>query len=394
MPRQHATDFVRTSFPLLHYIPAFPLLRFLILLSVLLGSTTPAQAAPQLWLPTPPGETWTIIQGYACGTHNSWDRYSLDLANRDGRTYGAPVRAAADGRIWSWTPKSGTLILSHGDGFYTMYTHMSSVVSTQRDKFVARGTVIGTVGDRGSPGTPHLHFTAFTGHGISASGRQSVELHFAEVSLPEVGGCNQHGGTKVTADGNAQPLPEGPPSIEFAGGEPGRWYSGDVRIDFGGNVTAFSQAWDDQPSEAEPQFKDASTGYIQLSWAGEGLHTLYVRAWGGDDSQIVAEYGPIGYDIPPPTPPAQIEPITVVADQPTALEWEPATDNASGVAGYRVYVGADPKGTSEWFTPTPSLELPALSPGNYVVRVQTIDYADNASEWITLGEIISAPSSK
>src|SRR5262249_30805503 len=153
---------------------------------------------------TPPGETWKVIQGYGCGTHNGWDRYSLDMANSNGRTYGAPVRAAADGRIWSWTSKSGTLILDHGAGFYTMYTHMSSVVTTAGDYSVARGTVIGAVGDRGAPGTPHLHFTAFTGHGIAASDRKSVPLSFAEgYDLPELGGCNQHGGQKLTAGGQA-----------------------------------------------------------------------------------------------------------------------------------------------------------------------------------------------
>src|SRR6185503_6654480 len=108
--------------------------------------------------------------------HNSWDRYSLDLVHADGRTHGAPVRAAADGTIWSWTAKSGTLILAHGDGFYTMYTHMASAATTVRNRFVARGTVIGTVGDRGAPGTPHLHFTAFTGVGVAAQSRHSVPL--------------------------------------------------------------------------------------------------------------------------------------------------------------------------------------------------------------------------
>src|SRR5580765_3567027 len=90
-----------------------------------------AYATSQIWLPTPAGEAWKVLQGYGCGSHNNWDRYSLDLVNADGRTRGAPVRAAADGRIWAWTSKSGTLILDHGAGFYTMYSHMDSVVTTQ-----------------------------------------------------------------------------------------------------------------------------------------------------------------------------------------------------------------------------------------------------------------------
>ncbi|PMP83346.1 MAG: M23 family peptidase, partial [Roseiflexus castenholzii] len=53
-----------------------------------------AGVAPELWLPTPFGEQWRIIQGYACGTHNGWDRYSLDLVRVGGPSAGAPVRAA------------------------------------------------------------------------------------------------------------------------------------------------------------------------------------------------------------------------------------------------------------------------------------------------------------
>ena len=138
----------------------------LLTLLTLALAAKPALAAPQIWLPIPPGETWRVIQGYGCGTHDDWDRYSLDLVNTLGPTRGAPVRAAADGTIWNWVAGSGTLLIKHSDSFYTMYTHMDRAVTTTRDTFVTRGTVIGAVGDRGAPGTPHLHFTAFTGEGI------------------------------------------------------------------------------------------------------------------------------------------------------------------------------------------------------------------------------------
>ena len=95
--------------------------------------STPAYAAPTMMLPTPPGEAWKIIQGYGCGTHNAWDRFSLDLASVDGSTYGAPVRAVADGTIWVHDGSSGTLILDHGDNFYTMYTHMQRLMATRGD---------------------------------------------------------------------------------------------------------------------------------------------------------------------------------------------------------------------------------------------------------------------
>jgi len=145
MPRPHGMPRMRDSvYPhaSLHVAPLLRLVLALIALILALPSA-PAYAAPQLSLPTPPGETWKILQGYGCGSHGSWDRYSLDLVNADGRTRGAPVRAAADGTIWSWTGKSGTLILDHGGGNYTMYTHMASAVTTRKDHFVERGTVIG-----------------------------------------------------------------------------------------------------------------------------------------------------------------------------------------------------------------------------------------------------------
>ena len=164
-------------------------------------------AAPPLWLPTPPGQAWRVIQGYGCGTHDEWDLYSLDLAAAEGPSLGAPVYAAAPGTVLAWVPASGTLILDHGDDLYTMYTHMGSTPYTQRGQTLLRGAQVGNVGDRGAPGNPHLHFTAFTGSGPGGrTGRQSVPLRFAEgYDLPNMGGCNQHGGTlligKITPTG-------------------------------------------------------------------------------------------------------------------------------------------------------------------------------------------------
>jgi len=88
-----------------------------------------------------------------------------------------------------------------------MYTHMERAVTTSRDTFVTRGTVIGAVGDRGAPGTPHLHFTAFTGEGLGArQNRRSLPLAFADgYDLEELGGCNQHGGATLTASGQPEP---------------------------------------------------------------------------------------------------------------------------------------------------------------------------------------------
>lgn len=365
----------------------FPRIWLALLILFIALPVSNANAATQLWLPTPPGKPWKVIQGYACGTHNSWDRYSLDLVAVDGATRGAPVRAAADGRIWAWTAQSGTLILEHGGGFYTMYTHMGSVVTTERNRSIARGTVIGAVGDRGAPGTPQLHFTAFVGKGSAASSRRSVALSFAEgYDLPEVSGCNQHGGATLTADGKAV---AGPPAVHFSPGpESGRWYNADMRIVFDSTgASGFSQAWDADPAGSAPMFADTEVGYVQLAWAGEGLHTLNVRSWGRDGQQVLATYGPFGYDVTAPKAPPPTSLVTAKVGTPVVLHWNAASDNGSGVAGYRLAIAADANATSNWFTQAPQVDLPALAAGQYFLRVQAIDYAGNAGTWTTLGQV-------
>jgi hypothetical protein len=351
---------------------------------------SPAHAAAQIWLPTPPGERWKVLQGYGCGSHNGWDRYSLDLVNADGRTRGAPVRAAADGRIWSWTSKSGTLILDHGGGFYTMYSHMDSVVTTERDLFVTRGTVIGTVGARAAHGTPHLHFTAFTGDGPAASHRRSVPLSFGEgYDLPDIGGCSQHGGETLIAGGQAAGAINS--GVRFTtDAQPNRWYNADKQVAF--NIPAgargFSQAWDHDPNGDAPQFAHADAGYLQIAQAGEGLHTLNVRFWDASGQPIVSTYGPFGYDITPPQSVAAHAPIAMAAGEPGTIEWSASSDNGSGVAGYRVYIGGDPNGESDWFTPMPQSQTPALAAGQYLLRIQPLDYAGNAGAWTTVAQVV------
>lgn len=172
----------------------------------------PAAAAdqPELSLPTPPGETWRVIQGYSCGTHDApVDRYALDLIAADGRTLGAPVRAAAPGTIMAWVAPSGTLILDHGGGFFTQYTHMEPLL-TERGTTVPRGAQIGTVGERATPGNPHLHFALYTqppGFDAAArAARRALPLRFREgYDLPAGEGCSQHAGTELTAPGAPRP---------------------------------------------------------------------------------------------------------------------------------------------------------------------------------------------
>lgn len=385
MPSLHST-LPRSSAPA-RRVPVTLVGWLVALFAVLSSALTPStvSAAPSLILPTVPGEQWRIIQGYGCGTHNAWDRYSLDLVQVDGPTYNAPVRAAASGEIWAWEGSSGTIILNHGGNFFTMYTHMGRAVSTQRGRYYQAGETLGFAGDRGSPGVPHLHFTAFTANRDGWSGKKSIPLRFAEgYDLPEIGGCNQHGGTVVKAAALQDP------EIRFQSeAQPGQWYNADKRVEFtsawaGGGL---SQAWNNEPAADAPMFPRNVDGYAQLAEAGEGMHTLKVRVWGPDGRQTLASYGPVGFDATAPSAPAPLENLAV-APGVTRVKWQPAADALSGVAGYRVYIGADLNGTADWFTAEPAVETPALTPGTYQVRVQTLDNAGNASPWTTIGTVV------
>jgi len=81
--------------------------------------------------------------------------YGLDFAAETG----TEIAAFADGEVFA-TGESSTLgkyiILTHPDGYRTLYGHCSTVV--KHSGRVAAGEVIATVGESGTATGPHLHF--------------------------------------------------------------------------------------------------------------------------------------------------------------------------------------------------------------------------------------------
>ena len=73
---------------------------------------------------------------------------------------GSPVRAVKDGTVVLAGPFEGygpTVVLSHGDGFYTLYLYLEDIGVVQ-GRQVQSGQVVGTVGGTDTPEGSHIEF--------------------------------------------------------------------------------------------------------------------------------------------------------------------------------------------------------------------------------------------
>ncbi len=128
----------------------------------------------------------------------------------------------------------------------------------------------------------------------------------------------------------------GAPYATFSGPTTNQWYNTDQTVSWtltdttadglpATGVAGFSQAWDTDPgnvfSEATPgagnsyysgpQFPNATSGSLNLSWAGsQGCHTVNIRAWdntGYPSGDLT--YGPLCYDTVTPSTSASLLPL-------------------------------------------------------------------------------------
>ena len=82
------------------------------------------------------------------------EHYAIDLRAPSG----APIRAMAEGTVVSFNHRWGSIIIDHGNGLKTKYSHMRKVYVKVGDK-VRVGEQIGESGNAGLPQcSPHLHF--------------------------------------------------------------------------------------------------------------------------------------------------------------------------------------------------------------------------------------------
>lgn len=92
-----------------------------------------------------------ITQGY------SFYHKAFDIANSGG----GAILAADSGTVvaagWDSTGYGNRVMIDHGNGFITLYAHMS-VLQVQSGQKVARGNVVGQMGSTGRSTGTHLHF--------------------------------------------------------------------------------------------------------------------------------------------------------------------------------------------------------------------------------------------
>ena len=128
-----------------------------------------------------------------------------------------------------------------------------------------------------------------------------------------------------------------------------------------------------------------------LASAGQGCHTLFVRAWDNIGESAVNSYGPVCYDNTAPVPTAPKIALTKNSTLSTAgllpvkVTWS-ATDNLSGIGSYHlsesVNGGAFTPVTLA--NPTAKSATVKLTPGNsYQFEVAATDGAGNTSAFTT-----------
>ena len=106
------------------------------------------------------------VEGIISGVYGSqrilngkpkWPHYGIDIAANKGTM----IKSSASGKVTMAENDlyytGGTIIMDHGHGISTIYSHLESVMVSVGD-LINQGDIIGTVGSTGRSTGPHLDF--------------------------------------------------------------------------------------------------------------------------------------------------------------------------------------------------------------------------------------------
>ena len=86
-----------------------------------------------------------------------WPHYGLDFAQKEGTEIKAMLNGIVTLAETDLYYTGGTIIMDHGHGISTIYSHLENVLVSVGDK-INQGDIIGSVGSTGRSTGPHLDF--------------------------------------------------------------------------------------------------------------------------------------------------------------------------------------------------------------------------------------------
>jgi murein DD-endopeptidase MepM/ murein hydrolase activator NlpD len=113
------------------------------------------------------------VQRYYHGKPSGNFHRGLDLRS----PMGTPVKATSAGVVrlaHQWNYTGGTVGIDHGQGFTSMYLHLSKIAATE-GAMVQAGDVVGYVGSTGFATGPHLHWGLFVG-GVAVNPQKWIAI--------------------------------------------------------------------------------------------------------------------------------------------------------------------------------------------------------------------------
>jgi hypothetical protein len=347
---------------------------------------------------------------------NEVDKFTFDLERKDiSDSSGQEIYAVQDGKVW-WKG-TGSLLLHLQDAngnptrYYVFYGHIMPSVNQGDTKNI--GQKLGVIDNTQNP--PHLHlFIAkwnTTGNPTSFPGEGWIPVYFQNVCgqnypFDVAGGCNQYHDTviKPCSDDTT------PPTISFSTPSQERWYNTDQTLfwtisDPESGIDKYEWWWNDTPPRPPVALNGQleATGSTELSTAGQGKHTLHVKAWDiARNPPASASAGWFGYDTIPPRRPS----INEIGCNARNNQWQNACldpsftwvatdrngDKGSGVSQYAYAWGTEPRASqanwSSWSGTTSYDPGPiAVEDGwaQYFLHVKSRDVAGKESSPATFG---------